>query len=432
MKINKIIVLLVLVAMFVTSCAPAATPTAAPTPVTLRMTWYNDGNEGEVMRALLDRFEKENPTIKVVIDTVAYADLDKTLQPQAEAGTPPDLARVTDLARYRPFYLDLRPVLKDAAAWEKNWSPQFLQALRTGEDTKGLHGFPTQFTVSAPFINRTLFAQAGVPVPSDTKDKVTWDEWMEAAKKVAEATKTDYAIAIDRTGHRFWGPSLSNCATYIESMTDKTFTVDTPGFRKTAQMLIDWHKNKLTAPEIWLGSGGQYTAGNTLFVNGQLVFYFSGSWQVAQFTKTIGDKFEWDAVPNPYGECGSTGMPGGAALVAFKATKHPAEVGKLIDFLTTEEVLGEFTAKTLFLPGHLGLAAKGITYPSSNKVLNTFLKEIPKLMPEAYNLQYHALGFTLNTEIRDRLSQAIAGEITLDEAIKKIQQKMDDAVAAQK
>jgi ABC-type glycerol-3-phosphate transport system substrate-binding protein len=37
----------------------------------------------------------------------------------------------------------------------------------------------------------------------------------------------------------------------------------------------------------------------------------------------------------------------------------------------------------------------------------------------------------LNTEIRDRLSQVIAGEITLDEAVERIQQKMDEAVAEQ-
>jgi alpha-1,4-digalacturonate transport system substrate-binding protein len=449
MKAKSFVILFVLLALLVTSCAPAATPTPAPKPtdapkptvaptqpaaqsVTLRMAWYNDGNEGEVMRALLDRYEKENPGIKVVMDTVAYADLDKTLQPQAEAGTPPDLARITDLPRYRAFLLDLRPYLKDAAAWEKNWSPQFLQALRPGTDTQGLYGYPTQFTVSGPFINRTLFAQAGVPVPSDTKEKVTWDEWIAAATKVAQATKTDYAVAIDRSGHRFWGPTLSMCASYVDSMTDKSFTIDSPGFRKAAQMLVDWSKNKLMPPEVWGGSGGQYTAANTYFLNGKLVFYFSGSWQVQQFTSGIGNKFEWDAVPNPYGDCGSTGMPGGAALIAFKATKNPKEVGKLVDWLTSEPVLEEFTAKTLFLPGHLGLAKKGITYPTSSKVLNVFLKEIPKLSPEAYNLQFQVLTGTFNPEMRDRLSQVINGELTLDEAIKKMQTKMDEAAAALK
>jgi alpha-1,4-digalacturonate transport system substrate-binding protein len=64
--------------------------------------------------------------------------------------------------------------------------------------------------------------------------------------------------------------------------------------------------------------------------------------------------------------------------------------------------------------------------------MNTFLKEVGKLMPESYYLQFNALGQTLNPEMRDRLSQVITGELTLDEAIKRIQQKMDEAAAALK
>jgi alpha-1,4-digalacturonate transport system substrate-binding protein len=425
------------------SAASSVAPTKAPEPtqapassaaqkVELRITWYNDGNEGDVMRTLLDKFQAANPNITVKLDTVAYADLGKILQPQVESGTPPDLARVTNLAQFQGYYLDLRPYLTNAATWEANWSPAFLGALRKPDDKTGLYGFPTQFTVSGPFINRTLFNQAGVPVPSDTKEKVTWQEWIDAAKKVATATKTPYAVAIDRSGHRLWGPALSMCAHFVDGLNETKFTIDTPGFRNAANMLINWHKEKITPAEIWVGGGGGYAAGNTFFVNGQLVFYFSGNWQVGQFNQLIGNKFEWDAVPNPYGDCGSTGMPGGAALVAFKATKYPKEVAKLVEYLTSDDVLAEFSAKSLFLPGSLSLSKKGITYPSANKQMNVFLKEVGKLTPESYYLQFNALGQTLNPEMRDRLSQAITGELTLDEAIKRIQQKMDDAAAAMK
>lgn len=424
--------------------APAATQAAAPTvasaatqppaaaSVELHMLWYNDGNEGDVMRDLLNRYEAANPGIKVVMDTVAYKDIHNILQTQVDGGTPPDLARVTDVARFTGKYLDMRSYMTDPTGWAAAWPPQVLQSFRTGSDTTGLYGFPTQFTVTGPFINRTLFQQAGVPVPSDTKKDVTWDEWVTAAKQVATATKTPYAIAIDRTGHRFWGPSLSNCAHYVDSASSKTFTIDTPGFRETANMLVSWHTQKITPLDIWVGSGSAYAAGNDYFVNGQLVMYMSGSWQIGQFAKLIGTKFEWDAIPNPSGKCGSTGIPGGALLGAMAGTKHPKEVTKLVEWLSSDDVLGEFSARTLFIPGKLTLAKKGIQYPSSNKQLNVFLAEIPKLMPEAYALQYHPLTFVLNTEIRDRLSQVITGELTLDQAIQKIQQKMDDAVKTMK
>jgi alpha-1,4-digalacturonate transport system substrate-binding protein len=415
---------------------PAPTPTPVPPTaapkVELRMMWYNDGNEGDVMRAILDKFQAANPNITVKMDTVAYANLNTILQPQVEAGSAPDLARVTNLAQFQGYFLDLRPNLSNAAAWEANWSPAFLGALRKPDDTTGLYGFPTQFTVSGPFINRTLFEQANVPVPSDTSDKVTWQQWIDAATKVAKATNTPYAVAIDRSGHRLWGPSLGMCAHYVNGLNDTKFTVDSPGMRAAANMLIGWHKDKITPLDVWAGAGGTYAAGNTYFTNGQLVFYFSGNWQIGQFDQVIGNKFKWDAVPNPYGDCGSTGMPGGAALVAFKATKYPKEVGKLVDYLTSDDVLAEFSAKSLFLPGSLSLSKKGITYPSQNKAMNVFLKEVGKLTPESYYLQFNPLGQTLNPEMRDRLAQVITGELSLDDAIKRIQQKMDDAAAAMK
>lgn len=407
-----------------TTVAPTEKPTEPPKePVELRMMWYDDGKEGEVMRDLLNRFEAANPGITVVMDTVAYKDLHNILQTQVEGGTPPDLARINDVPRFRGQYLDLTPYLSDAAAWTKNWPELTVQWMRQDANDKGLYGFPIQFTVTGPFINKTLFEQAGVAIPGE---KATWDEWVAAAKEVAQKTQTPYAVAIDRTGHRFWGPSLSMCATYIQP--DGKFKVDTPGFRKTAQMIIDWHKEGITPADVWVGAGGNYASAKDYFVNAQLVLYMSGSWQVGGFADAIGDKFDWTPIPNPCGDCGCTGIPGGSALMAFKATQHPAEVGKLMEYLSSEEVLGEFDARSLFIPGHLGLVKKGLDYPKNKEALNIFVAEIAKLMPEAYQLQYSQYSFALNTEIRDRLSQVIVGELTLDEAIQKIQEKMDETV----
>ncbi|MEO1439986.1 MAG: extracellular solute-binding protein, partial [Chloroflexota bacterium] len=72
-------------------------PVGAQDAVELRITWYDDGNEGEVLRDLLDRFEADNPDISVVIDTVAYNVILEQLPIQLQAGEGPDMARVTDL-----------------------------------------------------------------------------------------------------------------------------------------------------------------------------------------------------------------------------------------------------------------------------------------------------------------------------------------------
>jgi alpha-1,4-digalacturonate transport system substrate-binding protein len=423
------IALLLAIALAAFVVTPA---TEAQDDVELRILWYNDGNEGDVMDDLLSRFEEETG-VSVELDTVAYADIHNILQAQVEAGggEAPDLARVTDTARFRPFYLDISEMVEDPAYWEENFAEAVLDSFRLDTESDTLHGFPTQFTITGPYINRTLFEQAGVDVPSDVMEEPTWQDWTAAAAEVAEITGVPYAVAIDRSGHRFWGPSITMGAEYFDE--EGNIVVDSEGFRETAQLLVDWHEQELTPVDVWVGSGDTYASAAAEFVGGNLVMYMSGSWQIQSFANDIGDTFDWEAVPNPSGPGGSTGIPGGAVLAAMNTTEHPEEVAMLMDWLASEEILREFTARTLFIPGHIGIANSGVEYESDNEAvlaaLNTFLAEVPKLDEQAYGLQYSPLGFTLNTNIRDRLTQVIVGELTLDEAIERIQEAVDEAAA---
>ena len=75
----------------------------------LRMMWYNDGIEGEVMQSLLDGFHQAHPDINVTLDVVPYQMVLESLPIQLAAGNGPDIARVTDLGGLSQYYLDLRP-----------------------------------------------------------------------------------------------------------------------------------------------------------------------------------------------------------------------------------------------------------------------------------------------------------------------------------
>lgn len=411
--------------------APAAEAPAPAGVTELRITWYNDGNEGEVLRDLLDRFEADNPDIKVVIDTVDYASgIQQTLPIQLEAGEGPDMARVTQLGIVAKYMLDLRPYLSNPDYWEANFGP-FLKWMQAEPGGNAIPGFMTQLTVTGPFINRTLFEQAGVPVPSDSSDQVTWQEWADAARQVAEATGT-FAMAMDRSGHRLAGPAVSMGAKYFNEEGYPALVGD-QGFKDMAQLMVDWHADGTMVPEVWIGSAGSYQAAAPYFINGQLVFYMAGSWQVGNFNTNIGDAFDWEAVPNPCGPAACTGMPGGAALVAINSTKHPEAVARVMEYLTSEEVMSEFYARTLFIPGHLGLAEKGVDFqaelPQTINSLNVFATEVGKLAPLAYDLQAYPFNTILFNANRDRLTQVFTGELTLDEAIQRMQEDIDAGIA---
>src|SRR6266480_6803767 len=180
-----------------TACVFAATAMAGE----IRVSCYSDGNECEVTQEFAKRFEAQNPDVKVVVDKVPYKAIVEQLPVQLAAGEGPDIARVTDLGGLSKFYLDITPYVKDPKYWEANFG-QTLAWMRPTPGDKGIYGMMTQLTVTGPYVNKTLFEQANIPMPGP---QATWDQWVDASRKVAKATQVPFAIAFDRSGHRFAG-----------------------------------------------------------------------------------------------------------------------------------------------------------------------------------------------------------------------------------
>ncbi|RWC35793.1 MAG: carbohydrate ABC transporter substrate-binding protein [Mesorhizobium sp.] len=393
----------------------------------VRVMWYSDGVEGEVIQDLLNRFVKDNPGINVILDNVAYKVIQEQLPVELEAGRGPDIARVTNIKELADHWLDLTPVVADPAYWQTNFGDQFDWMRPDG--SKVIPGFMTQITLTGGFVNKTLFEQAGVPIPAET---ATWDEWIDAAGKVQQSQQLNAAFAIDRSGHRISAPNISYGANYIGS--DRLPAPIDAGTKAFAEKLVNWVADGRMNKEIWVSaSGTTYRAGADDFINGQIAYYYSGSWQVANLAGKIGKNFDWVATGSPCGPAACTGMPGGAALVAIKYTKNAAEVGKVMDFLGREDIVREFTERTLFLPVHKGVLAGKIDYKTDDDnvkaSLEAFLKASGKIVPNAAAMPAWKWGTPVYGALVTRISQVMAGEMKLDEAFVRIDEDIKAKVA---
>ncbi|WP_065373395.1 ABC transporter substrate-binding protein [Ensifer adhaerens] len=384
----------------------------------VRIMWYSDGVEGEVLKDLLDRFMKENPGINVILDNVSYSVVREQLPVQLEAGNGPDIARVTNLKAQSQHWLDLRPLVADAAYWDTNFGDQADWMRPDGSNQ--ISGFMTQITIAGGFANKTLFDQAGVAIPG--KD-ATWDDWAKAAKQVAENQQVPFPMALDRSGHRLSGPNLAFGGNYIGT-DGKPAPLDdgTKNFLKT---FVGWVADGTMSKDVWVSAAGStYRAAADDFINGQLVYYYSGSWQVPNFSTKIGTNFDWVATGSPCGPANCTGMTGGAGLVAVKYTKNPKEVAKVMDYLASEPIVKEFSERTLFLPAHKGVLAKGLDFKTDDAqakaALNGFVEASKSLSDEARKLPGWLWSDAVYGALVTRVSQAAAGEMTIDEAYTRI------------
>ena len=444
MKKRTILILVALFVLLLTACGgedatstpePTAVPAEQPTEpaveepepteppaaeaVELRFTYYADGNEAEVMQGILDDFMAEYPEITVILDVVPYQTIDEQLPVQVETGEGPDLARITNFGAYSGKLLDLRPLLQDPDYYTANFQAPILKAM-------GYGGFPDALTVTGPYVNKTLFDQAGIALPGEA----SWEEWTELTRQVAEATGVQYAISIDRTGHRFAGPAMSMGATLIDA--DDNFTIDTPGFRAFAELLKSWHEENITPAEVWL-VGDSLNSCVDFFKSGDLVMCMSGSWQINGLANDVGDAFDWVAVANPSGPGGSTGVAGGSAVAAFADTEHPEAVALLVEYLIQPENYAAFSASTLALPAQNDVASQGVDFETDNAsvlgALAAFTAEVPKLQDQAVGLNVHPFAFAYYRNSANRIGQYLTDELSLEDALARLQQDIDDAIA---
>ena len=418
---NKPLLTAVACATFVAVMAPGLANAGE-----IRVMCYQDGVECDVLSDQAKRFEAANAGTKVIVDVVPYKTILEQLPVQLAAGQGPDIARVTDLGGLSKYYMDISSHVKDTKYWDANFGATQTW-LRPSATDKGIYGFMSQLTMTGPYVNKTLFEQAKVELPGP---KATWDDWVEATRKVAKATQLTAGMAWDRSGHRFAGPAISYGAKIFDAQGN--LILDN-GYKTAVNKFVGWHKDGAMLKEVWGGSGGSTYADSVgEFTNGRVAMVLSGSWQINRLQKDVGTKFDWVAVPNPCGPAACSGIPGGAAWVALKTSKSPKEVGAFMDFISSEASYAEFIGKTNNIPAHQGLAKKGVSYPGAapamRAALGVFSGGVASLTTEAFLFQGYKFNRAIMLPTVTRVTQAIVGEMSTDEAMAKISTDMADAV----
>lgn len=385
--------------------------------------------KANIVTELAERYQAQNPDVNIQLNVVGYNVLREQLPIQLEAGTGPDLAFITDLGGLHSYYVDLAPHV-DAADWEANYGA-VLPWYRAGNEG-GIYGFHTEMTVTGPYVNLTMFEEAGVDVP---EPGATWEEWAEATAAVQAELGAYAGMVMDRSGHRMAGPAMSYGAKYFD---DSGNLVIDDGYRTFAKMMVDWHESGLMPPDIWPAvSGSKYANGNEMFFNQEVPFYMSGSWNTGNVQNNVGDAFDWTVVPVPCGPAGCGVMPGGAGLVAFESGDPAKEeaAANFVAWMGSEDIAREWYTRTYAIPAHAGLQAEGLDYTGAGaseavaeglSAFTNMAAVAAEQTPQAYQLQGSPIGFKIYNSTTQYLAAAMNGELTLDEALAKIEEEVSN------
>jgi alpha-1,4-digalacturonate transport system substrate-binding protein len=382
--------------------------------------FYNDSQqELDTTKAQIADFEKLTGA-KVKLDVIPYTSLDTQLQARLAAGNAPDVARLNNPGLYIKDSLDLEKF------FSRKYAAEFLKGSTlqvTHPTTKKLIGVPYDLTVNGPFINVDMFKKAGVAVPTSWN----WAELVAAGKKVQKATGSEYAFAIDKSGHRV-STAMSHFGAYMVDKNQRN-VLPTSKFRaeKAIKIITDLYKADQAPRDLWIGTGTKYSSPTAIFLAQQTPIFFSGNWQVASLAKDA--KFDFAAVPNPK-ELNAGGWPGGKFLVAFNASKTPDLAAYFLHYLADTAQMEQMDKNAFWLPTRADLVSQGVKYATRTADMNVFQADAGKTPAAAYGIQsVPTLTGNIYNKLRDLMTEVMAGKITAKQAV-QLQSDFIDAQLA--
>ena len=313
--------------------------------------WYSTSAQDQGYTELAKEFQaKEGIQVEIVnIPNDGYQD---KLKQAAQANSLPDVASVPSLDN---LWVNQ---LQDLSSIANNAENNINKNLITQKDGKVL-SIPSDVTAAGLFINKSLFDKAKVSYPTDPSKTWTWDEFLAAATKVRTATKAKYDLVYDNSPARIRAWIYTHGGKGFQLGADGKFAAPDA---TTVQALTDFAKindDTIMPKSVWTSGADP----NALFKSGQVVAYYSGVWQVADFADGI-TNFDWVSAPTPAQPVHATDINLGGKVVAFNNGDKASAAMKWTQFLFQRDNYTKLAQANGYLPIEQGLT---LTYPFKNQ-----------------------------------------------------------------
>jgi len=378
--------------------------------------WFTDGPDFDLITEQTNRFTKQTNEKVVVLNLPYYLEYKPKLAAMAKAGSPPDVARETDLLPWLDYAIDLKPLVEKYTGmkfeeWLDNVSFYKAGFKKLYEKYGKVIGIPYTSDAHAIFYNKEIFKKAGIEPPKDRP--WTIDEWYAAMKKIKQSGAARYALVYDFSPYRF-SNLLYVFGGGIWDREGKNIIIDSKESIEALEFFVKLHDEDLIPKAVWLTGD----APAKYFQNGLAAMYVSGTWMLAQFREQL--KFDWGVIMWPYKRERAV-MTGGKYIVPF--TEKGAA---LAFFLTNEQNLTEFAGKLFLIPDRKDLADKvKIEDPLINEVYAIVMKDLAEstrgsMVPDWYDPDTAGIVQANRTVINDHIKAAIAKEKTPERAFKEL------------
>lgn len=296
--------------------------------------WYHFDNPETALNPLIEKFEAENPGIKIEPERISWDTYNQKLLTAIAGGYPPDVAQVK--LWWQPQLVEmgaLLPLDDYIADWDgKDDIHDRIWELTRHSDGKQYY-MPLQMVILYLYYRTDMFQEMGLEVPK------TRAEFLDVAKKLTRDLDGDgivdvygFGIRGARGGHDWWGTFvLSSGAEFFDENGNSKLT--TPEAIAANQWFIDLYREHEVSPPTTPSDGFVEVIANMKSGKTAMTIHHLGS--AAELEAVLGDKIS--AAPVPKGTEGYWTSFGDEENAIFAATEVPDAAFKWASFLAEAE-----------------------------------------------------------------------------------------------
>ncbi|MBK8024083.1 MAG: sugar ABC transporter substrate-binding protein [Chloroflexi bacterium] len=381
--------------------------------------------EEAAFRSIVERYQAANPGVTVNLELLPAANAVELLDVRLAAGEAPDVVRGGfrgDIVHYAQSsgLIELSPYL------EEGFTEDFLPAameLMTYQG--GIYGLPLNTDTFGVFYNKAYFEAAGITPPASMDECWTYDEFVDVAAQIRDASDAEYGFSHLATNGKRWMALLYENGGQLLSDDLSAPMITEPAGLETIAWTQRWYTEGLVAAGNTMR--GQEVPEN-LFVNGLAGMLIHGNY-IMPFLAANMDEGSWGVTYMPCGS-GQGADFGGTGLAVTKDSANPEIAADFVKFATNPESMAEFAAISLFLPTRQSVIDAGVEWSDLPEEMDFFAGELlSEINPHMARIMALPNFPAINRTIADQMELAWTSGQSVEDTAQAIAEGLTEALA---
>ncbi|MBQ9246381.1 sugar ABC transporter substrate-binding protein [bacterium] len=365
---------------------------------------WGSQSEVEVLKSVINEFEKENPNIHIDFIHIPQNYYQK-IHLLFASGLQPDVIFINN--QNIPLYINAGLLEDLSSEFPEIENIFFNQAINCFKENEKLYAIPRDLSNLVIYYNKDILKESKIVLPKKINDIY------ELRDILLKLTNENHFGINYEDNSLYWLYYLASNGGGVIADDKKSIIINKTQSINAINLYSDFiNKYHIAPTKAQIGS----MTPAQMFINGKLAMYLGGRWMVPKFRETI--NFDWDIIDFPASSNNKVYIDSSGWAISKKSKNKKAAI-LFIKYLSSKNTIDKFTKSGLIIPARKDSAYSQIFLNSTEKPHNSiiFLNMLEYAKPTPVIKNYNSVNDILKEEAQKVFDGKKQAEEIFDENV---------------